>query len=499
MAVKQTFVGDASKLNAELDRVQRGYAKLEEKLQRLTSESEKSQQAGERQAQSMGTAAEDAVLKLGRVVTGYMSVSTAISGVTDAMAKQLELQDRTLDRHTALAVQQQALLLNAGAQMPGLLPQISAIQAETNVPLEQLTAATSFAVSSKGEETTQRALQAVAASARLTPNRPEDIPVFTQVALQMMNAAGPGVLSPEAALGFAQSAAARASTPEAAQFFTNVAPVAFAGAIQDPTNRQRGMLEAASLMTMFTGRGDPEGTISSSATINYMGKIAEFFQTQETIADPVSLFGRLEALQQDETLRQAFIAGGGLKGKLAGKVRTQAVNLLTPDSAEAASLLAIRGDLALSPAAYDERVGLMATASPALQMSARQRESAAAAEMYMLRHPELGAQGLARQAVEEGLAGATGFWGAIDAQLERWPYRFLTSVGADPIATGEAALRSRRMSLEMGGVQPDERDQIRLLNRQLQVLEGLREMVSSAQSGSMVGAANEHPTRHNEN
>jgi len=499
MAVKQTFTGDASKLTAELDKVNRAYAKMEEKLQRLTDESQKSQRAGEEHGQSVNAMAEGAATKLAGLVTGWMSVSTAIGAVNDVLAKQRELQEKNLDVNIQLAVQQQSLLLNAGKDFPSLLPQLQAIQQETNVGQIPLTAAASFAVSSKGELSQGQAMSAVQAAARMSPNKPEDIPVFTQVALQMMNAIGPGELTPEEALGFAQSAAARASTPEPAQFFKNVAPVAFAGTIQDPTDKRRGAREAAALMTMFTGRGDPEGTISSSASINYMGKISEFFKGQTAMEDPVSLFGRLGALQQDESLRGAFIAGGGLKGKLAGRVRTQAINLLDPSSPEAAALLSIGQDLQISADPYLERIGMMETGSPSLGLAARSRASATAEEQYILGSPEIGAQALARGAVSKGLAPGytSGMAGGLDAWMLQQGYNWLHS--QNPIGGGIETLQARRSSLEIGGVQPDEVGQIEVLNKQLEVLERLSADVRQGQGQAMAGAANEQPGRHAEN
>lgn len=499
MALKQTFTGDASKLNAELDKVNRAYAKMEEKLQRLTDESKKSEQAGQEHADSLKQSVGDGVTQLASLAAGWASIGQAIGITTDALARQSEQQQKNLDVNLQLAVQQQSLLLNAGKDFPSLLPQLRSIQEETNVSQIPLTAAASFAVSSKGELSNVQAMDAVRAAARMSPNKPEDIQVFTQAALSMMNAIGPGEVTPEEALGFAQAAAARAATAEPAQFFTNVSPVAFAGTIQDPTNKRRGAREAAALMTMFTGRGDPEGTISSTASINYMGKIAEFFKTQTMVEDPQSLFGRLGMLQQDESLREAFIAGGGLKGKLAGRVRTQAINLLDPNSPEAAALQAIGEDIQISAAPYQQRVGMMETATPSLRLAAGQRGISSAAEEFRLAHPGLGAQGLAREAVATALGEATGFFGNIQAMTLQKGYEWIGAPTMGPIEGGINTLQARRAGLQAGGVQPDEVGQIKMLDKQLQVLEGLRDDVRQGQGQVMAGAANEQPGRHAEN
>jgi len=495
--VTQTWTGDASKLTAELDKVNRALAKNEEKLQNLINKSSKSGKASEEQARSMSRHAGGAALSLQSMATAWLSVGTAIGLANNFLQKQREIQEKSLDLNLQLAIQQQSLLLNTGTSFQSSIPQINAIQKRTNADINALTSGASFAVSAKGQLSTGEAFGALEAAARMVPNTPEAIPEFTQVALQIMNAAGPGELTAQQALGFAQSAATVAATPEAQQFFTSVAPVAFSGAIQDPTNRKRGMLQSAALMTMLTGRGDPGALLSATATANFVPRLGAFFKSRGGDV-PESLFGRIEAMQQDPALREEFLESGGMKGRLPARLRTQVKNVLTAGTAEAEQMLAIAGKIGFEAAPYEERVAQIENATPALAIAARERASLSAEQRYQVETPSLGAAGAARRAVERGLGTATGIGGFLQSWGLQKAYNWYEGP-MDPIGGGTTVLTRRRRGLELGGIQPDEVGQLKVIDEQLQVLKDLRDIAAQSQGQAVTGAANEQPLRHAEN
>lgn len=499
MAIKQTWVGDASKLTAEIDRVNRAYAQLEEKLQRLTDESEKSEKAGERQMTSFQQVAASAGSQVVGLAASYISLQAAISGVTQAMERQRDVERDNLSLHERLAKAQAELIRNMGPDIGQATDQIAQIQRDTGVGRVPLTEAASFAVSSKaGDITNQQAIAAMGAAAQLVPDRPEALTTYTQAALQVMAASG--TRDPKAALGFIQSGIGLSSIADPALFAENIAPAIFAGTIQDKADPVRAARESAALFTTMTKFGETEGAVSGTATITMSDLLGEYFRDRKD--DPGSLFGRLGMLQEDPAMRKHFIDSGGLKGRLPAKLRTVVRDILDPTSDAARTLREVEPQLQFDAAPYEARIGAIATATESLQLSERLRRGEAAMETQQVGAPGGGVRAAAGQLLRRGLdASSTNVLQHGVSFLEEKGYQlrsgFASPEQAPEIASGY--LQNRLWAMEADGVTPQEKPQVEALRTLIDELRQLRQDVRSGQGQVITGAANAQPSRHAEN
>lgn len=499
MAIKQSFVGDASKLTAELDKVNRGYAQLEEKLQRLTDESEKGAKAGERQMSTFSQVAVSAGSQVVALAASYISLQAAISGVTQAMERQREVEQDNLSLHERLAKAQAELIRNMGPDIAAATRQIAEIQKETGVDRVALTEAASFAVSSKaGDITNPQAISAMGAAAKLVPDRPEALTTYTQAVLQVMAASG--VKDPKQALGFIQSGIGISSIADPALFAENIAPTIFAGTIQDKADPIRAARESAALFTTFTKFGETEGAVSSTASISFMDILGQHFRDRKD--DPGSLFGRLGVLQQDPALGKKFIEDGGLKGRLPAKLRTVVRDLLDPTSDVSRTLREVEPQLNFDAAPYEARIGAIEGATPSLQLSERMRRGVAATETQQVDAPGGGARAAAGELLRRGMnASSTNILQHGVSLLEGWGYSLRSGFASPEEAPGIASgyLQNRLGALEADGITPQEKPQVDALRTLIDELRQLRQDVRQGQGSVITGAANAQPTRHAEN
>jgi len=496
MSIKQTFVGDASKLTGELDRVNRAYAQLEQKLQNVTNESEKSANAGDRQMSTLMQGATSAAGQVASLAASYVSLTVIIDQVTQAMDRQRQVEQDNLSMHERLAKAQAELIRNMGPSIGAATQQIAAIQQETGVGRVPLTEAASFAVSSKaGDITNQQAISAMGAAAKLVPDRPEALTTYTQAALQVMAASG--ISDPTQALGFIQSGIGISSIADPSLFAENVAPAIFAGTIQDKTDPLRAARESAALFTTMTKFGETGGALSSTATITMSEQLGSFFRGRAD--DPGSLFGRLGVLQEDARVRDQFLAKGKLQGP--AQLRTVMGDLLDPTSDASRTLREIAPQLQFDAAPYEARVGAIATATPSLAIAERLRRGTAAEERQQIDRSDASVRTAAAQLLEQGLnASSTNVAQHGVSFLESWGNYFRAAFASPDQAPGIASgyLETRLGALEAGGVTPQERPQVEALRSMIEELRQLRQDVRAGQGQVITGAANAQPSRHQE-
>lgn len=490
MAVTQTFTGDANQLNRELDKLSAQYAKLEQQIARATEASDKS-------AKSHETSAKSAVSSVYNLIAGYVTWTAAIDTVTAAMAKQREMQDKTLDFNVKLGQAQADLLRNAGRDFDSLAKQLEGIQQRTNVGLMPLTAAASAAVSGRPEGLTMPQMSgAIEAAAGMMRERPADVAGFTQSLMQVMGATG--ITEGRTAAGMLQSIAAVSAIPSAERVGRFAAPGMMAASIVDPQDRARSALEAAAMFSMFTRRGDPTGERSGTATVGMVGGLAEFFEGKQ---DPGSTLRRIEALQQNEALRTKFLSKP-ITG-VSELMKAPAANIFDPASPEFAMFKSNIAAIQVSPEPYDILMGRIGTATKPLRLAEEERRREAVREQYEMGGGYGTLAARARKLVAEGTEVSPGggpvpaFMG--DQTWQTWAYNRAVDVGGDPVTLGTNVLESRRGRLARGGITPDERPQVQALDKLISELQGLRGDVRQGRSQAMAGAATDQPSRHREN
>jgi hypothetical protein len=190
MSVTQKFTGDTSQLMKEYDKILASQAKLEQKLadstnaQKLAAkqavDASRSQMSMEKNRQDLVASS---LAGLAGMATGYLSIQTAMAGVTAEMRMQDQLRKESLKQSLDLAGAQAGVIKNLGnvptSEAQKFLGDINAIAERTNVSARDLAMAAGTALSSaQGDQA--KTLRMLEAAAPIFRDAPGDLPEFVQ-------------------------------------------------------------------------------------------------------------------------------------------------------------------------------------------------------------------------------------------------------------------------------------------------------------------------------
>ena len=222
--------------------------------------------------------------EIGKIAATYLTVETAIQGVTTAYQEQVDLQERSLSLTKELAAAQE----KASKNFAGLSAEESAemqeaareIQAKTGFPkIADLTDALGTAVSASGEK--ELARRTVEELAPLSRNDTAALESFVLGTLNTARALGTDNVRDSAGLLLGIGSAAQVTDPQ--KLARAVGPVLQAAVNSLPDDapqqlKERAAIDAGGLLAALTkAAADEKGESSVTAFIQMNKKLSEFF------------------------------------------------------------------------------------------------------------------------------------------------------------------------------------------------------------------------------
>lgn len=403
------LTGDEARLLRSLDKVIQKERDHEAQLRKVGDEGDKAGQKGKKGAQNAekGWAkfGKNALLQVGAIGGGFVTVGFAVQKVSQFLEAQNDLYDKALSKQLSLAAAQQEGIKNlAGlseANRLGLIDSAPDIARGTGfADLGQITGALGAAVSAGGDA--ESATSAVTAAARQTRNTPEALPELAAAAIDLRRATGRDDAREN--LGFLNLVGTQSRIVDPKALAESLAP-ALVSAVNDVPEQDKAEAsrQAGALLAALTGQtADKSGKTSKTATVQLSAELRKFFgdldqqriearskievfgraknplteaqvverdRLQKFLADskgftdPETLFGRIEALQQNAGIRSQF------QSREFGQVEFKGVYAALADESSAVSqeLRKAFEVIQISREAYERQVKEIDSATPVLK------------------------------------------------------------------------------------------------------------------------------------
>ncbi len=373
-----TLSGSEAKLYAAMQRIVEQQAKLDKGFDANKKASKQAADEAKKNADAMGGGIEGAAAKATAMVGAYSGISAGINAVVQVFDKMIEKQQASFD----LAVQTAKFQQESAKNLTGLTsPEISqALTVDTPriareqgfADLGKITEAIGAGYSASGDlKATISAVEAAAALTRLTA---EQLPVVASGALDV--ARGSGSSDARENLAFLLSAGKSARIEDPARLSRTVAPTVSSGVATVPgQDRKQAAIEIASLFTTFNQAAtDVTGDSTRTATTTFLATLDAFFKSQEN--DPGTVFGRIQALQQDPELRAQFF------DKPFGEVAfRKAFEQVADDSTDLAKAMkAAAAEINFGTETYMQKVKELESATPQIVIASSVAKVEAAAQ-----------------------------------------------------------------------------------------------------------------------
>ncbi len=299
---------DETKLLAGLQKTIAAQDKMIAKFKQAGAQGKSAGKAAEESTSRSNAIIRQGVRALKDYALGYIGVQQGINLVNRELQAQLKFQQEIRDANINVAGSQAQIIKNlSGAsttQKREVNDAIERIQAETSFPeLAQLNLAGASGLSASSGNV-PATLDALRASARLSRDSPDEIGTFVGGALDIQKASG--VDDARKNLGFLLSVGGQARIESPQLQAKNIAPAvgSIVGTVDGDriqASREAGALFAALTTAAVDTTGEPTRTASTGLAV----QLREFFA--ENGNDPGTIAGRIDALQGDAKLRQAFL------------------------------------------------------------------------------------------------------------------------------------------------------------------------------------------------
>lgn len=372
--VHQTFTGDAKGVLKELERVNKDYTRLEEKMNKVALASANANKKSREGAAFSSSMVGRAVNSIKDWAMSYLSVQAAIQAVTNAMREQQAVADQGLKTKMSVAGSQAAVLKNIGdvsdADARKFLASTDAIAKKHGmasvVPLNQ--AAASVLSGTGGNQ--QQALEILDTIAPMFKDEPEAMATFGGALADLQRSSGIKSAKEAAALMLAIQGQSRGEKLEGFQY---VAPALAAVDKTSRGDRITDTREGAALFAAIGSElGDVEGARTKTAVSNLAARLEKLVPQKDTT------FERIDVVRQNKKLRDEILKSG-FEGPTVPVIR----ELLTGDGGQTGAgvkraFTAIDG----SVDAYDRKVKQLTGLTPELQSKTTASKIDAAAEKF---------------------------------------------------------------------------------------------------------------------
>lgn len=253
------------------------------------------------------------VTGVGKVAAGWAGVEVVASTVNARFAEMVEKQERSLSLSLDIAAAQAV----ASKNFTGLTPEEKAAAFEA---ANQISAKTGFSDKAKINEAMSSGMgvisdvptvaNAVSAAAPLSLHNPDELKDLARGALAVQRATG--VTSPEANLGFLQSAAGNAFIESNALVASRMTPVLGSSLREVPNQdaKDAAIDVAATFGELSKLLSDATGDISKTNADKFFLELDKVFDAGQ-FPDPGTLRGRISAAQTNPEVREQVLKGFG--------------------------------------------------------------------------------------------------------------------------------------------------------------------------------------------
>lgn len=476
---------------------------------------------------SFATFANSAVGQLATVAAGYVGIQQAIGVVNEYLTTQEQLLARSLEKQMSLAQAQQEAAKNFAAlttvQQSELLTQsVPEIAAKAGVgDVVAITNALGGAVS--GGATNEQAISAVTSAAMLNRLTPEKIAATSSAAVDFGKATGESDARANIALLTSTGTQSRIEDPQ--KLAQTLAPTLSNAVNTVPgQDRPEATREAAAIFAAFTqATADTQGDSSKTATIQFTSELAKFFGDFEkqqrdarsalvglqkkidegtateseqfranqltefvaqskAIADPGTLFGRIEALQQNPAIRDQFFSREFGEQQFKGAFQA----LANPESRIAAEARVGKANIEVDSSGFDRLLEATSGLTSQLKIANAVAQAESGVAIQEAFDAGSGALKAVRDITEKALTAAqpSGFIGGLRSRLEVKGVMGFGGIqsgglaGSNAIAEGISAITAmskRRDALAVGGIDASEELKVQQLDNSIAAITTLLE------------------------
>lgn len=368
-----------------------------------------------------------AATNLTKMATGWLSVSAAIKIATAAHQDKLRIEREAAEAQKGIAASQSEILLSVDSPVTQkkMFESLGVIAQDAGVAdIRNVYRAAAEALNMSGGDD-QAALAAVRGAAQLTRHAPEQMGAYASGGVNIAKASGLTDMRQNFGLMLSLGQISPVKSP--ALLAENATPAirSMTALVNDP-DRVRATAEAAALFgTLSNAAADKTGAVTGTSAINFAKDLRGFFEDGISVgtgkkrqlikpqADPGTLRGRIEALQKDEKLREAFLANTTLRAEYQAPIET----LLRggafrrdqgDDFSTAGEFKKALGTVTFDAARYDEKTKGLASLTPQLGLA-----TFSAAAAGNIQNAQLAATRAARMAESRRI-----LYGTIDANSE---------------------------------------------------------------------------------
>ena len=245
-------------------------------------------------------------------LAGALGLAGGLAGAVQLVRSEyerlIEVQQRAAEKSLSVAETQERALTNLGAETPeerdAFIKQAQKISRDRGVSLRDVYLRSSDALSARGDQSVEAAMQAVEASFLFAPGDSAAGQAGAGAALDIGRVTGATSIQ---SLGYLQSLGKQARITDPQRLAVNATPAIMATIASGATPQTGGAMFAA----LTQGMGDIRGESSRTATIQLSRQIKEFFGeggggagfgAGKTMAE------RIAFLQKNEQAREAFLA-----------------------------------------------------------------------------------------------------------------------------------------------------------------------------------------------
>jgi len=309
MPAALTITGNTNDALAAIAKLERQYDSLENKIKRVKKTSEEGDGGFGRMTQG---------------ATAFAQRVTGVASAVDLVVKGIQLasqewddfvrrQEKAKDANLSFAQTLTKLALATDAPLPQVREQIQRLSTDNNVPMQIVPEMLNRMQAAKGPtQTTQDVEKTFVAAAQIARHDKESMVQLGETSLDITKQI-PGT-TPEQAIGFSLAAQAQSRVADPAAFNKNVIPAVLGGNKINNTPLEYGVAISNALTH---GSGDTTGKRTNTAQISLEMQMAEALPEFKTTRE------RIEAMQADPALRDAFLEGKEYKGKKLKGLQTE--------------------------------------------------------------------------------------------------------------------------------------------------------------------------------
>ena len=279
MTVDVKFTGDNRDLLRKLEQMQRKYDELKGTMRGSNAE-------GKAGADAMGSSFGAAASQLTGIVTGMVSVGSALALIRSEFTHIVEQQQKSLEFSKGGGLQIPELIRNLppGTSYTDVSPTLHGIATSSGIPFEEIVSAAAAGFTVAGKAPPEQVMAAIAAGTGLAPEGGEALKGLSTAAIKLGSVPG-GTTDSKELLGMVMQGAQGANVTDLREYSQNVSAAALSLTSAGSTQEQS--IEFASLLTHLAQ--DVTGRRTASLAPNLAKQLRELVPEASSPTDAVEL------------------------------------------------------------------------------------------------------------------------------------------------------------------------------------------------------------------